>query len=163
MFFNTSISNAINTSCLCNFDSTYITEDRLVCDESRLSQITYRAKIVDYKNFTSTQLVAIIQSWINSGPRVPNSVAIISFDASCPVAINSYSDPICQVVESTLTPTPTPTGTDTSGQSAGPAVAGGAVAAVLLIIVIIAVVIIVVAGILYQRKRLAMYICKNNS
>ncbi|XP_019853876.1 PREDICTED: hemicentin-1-like [Amphimedon queenslandica] len=159
-FFKSSLIDVINNTCQCNFESDYITDDRIICDETALSKITYRGRITTFKNISSNQLISIMQEWIDTAPTVPYSLAVISFDSSCPVEIDSFDVPLCgtQLSITSITTSISPTSssvpaTSNTAQSSSIVAPVSAVVGVLLIAGLVLAIVIVLIVLVRKRKR----------
>lgn len=159
-FFKSSLIDVINNTCQCNFETDYITDDSIICDETALSKLTYRGRITTFQNISSNQLISIIQEWIDTAPTVPYSLAVISFDSSCPVEISSFDVPLCgtQFSTTSITTSISPTSssvpaTSNTAQSSSIVAPVSAVVGVLLIAGLVLAIVIVLVVLVRKRKR----------
>ena len=103
--------------------------------------------------------MSIIQEWIDTAPTVPYSLAVISFDSSCPVEIDSFAASVCGTQTSTsIATSSSPTSssvpaTSNTAQSSSIVASVSAVVGVLLIAGLVLVIVIILVVLVRKRKR----------
>ena len=144
------VIQTINRLCQCGLSAEQITEGAFQCFEDSDQQVTFRARLRGTVQVTSSQLLAYLETFVtktDSSTTIAVQGVRLDVDSSCPVAINSFSDPQC------ITVSPTPT--TVVPQSDNNAAIIGAVVAVIVVLVVTVVIIIVIAAFVtkYCRPR----------
>ena len=126
----------INQICQCGVSAELITEGAFQCFRNSDHQVTFRARLRGTAQITSSQLLAYLEMFVVNGDS-STTIAVqgvrLDVDNSCPVAINSFSDPQC--ISTTMTPQ-----SDNTAAIIGGVVAVIVVVAVTVIIAIAAIV-----------------------
>ena len=117
----------INQICQCGISAELITEGAFQCFENSDHQVTFRARLRGTAQNTSSQLLAYLETFVvkaDASTTIAVQGARLDVDSSCPIAINTFSDPQCIAVR----PTPIIA-----------AIIGGVVAVIVTVAVIIAI------------------------
>ena len=131
------VIQTIKPLCQCGLSAEQITEGAFQCFEELDQQVTFRARLRGTVQVTSSQLLAYLETFVNktdSSTTIAVQGVRLDVDSSCPIAINSFSDPQC------ITVSPTPT-TVVPQSDNNAAVVGGVVA----VIVVVAVTVVLIA------------------
>lgn len=78
--------------CGCNFS---ISRLNFYCFGNSPHYVTFRASVNLYSDLTSSQVIAIMESWVVSHSSVSILGEILHVDKECPVAISDINDPEC--------------------------------------------------------------------
>ena len=123
--------------CQCELSAEQITEGAFQCFEDSDQQVIFRARLRGTAQVTSSQLLVYLETFVaktDSSTTIAVQGIRLDIDSSCPVAINSFSDPQCI----TVSPTPTTVATQSDNNAA---IIGG----VVTVIVVVAVTVIIIA------------------
>lgn len=85
---------AIERRCKCSFPIDNLLEDSFSCDKSPQA-IVYRNTLIGTQNFNATEIIAFIQDWVYSEPKIKVEWFTVGVDGNCPVAIESLEQPEC--------------------------------------------------------------------
>lgn len=94
LFFQRTLHDVITKYCTCTVHVIFFGEI-LSCDNTTPTNAIYRGNITGISPYSSDQLITIIEKWISSGANATSGVALIAFDPTCPVAIETIDDPLC--------------------------------------------------------------------
>ena len=102
----TSLENAIQSAlisvienyCECTFPASCIVRGQFTCLMTQM-QLTYRSTILGAVNYNATQLLAILQDWVASGPVIKLDWLLLHVSPGCPIHISSMADPECSLSE----------------------------------------------------------------
>ena len=139
-FIKSALVTAINDQCNdCGFTDVYISGEKLYCDCLLSMTVIYRANISNFANYTSDQLLSLLEIWIHGAPQVRNGVGQdIAFDAGFPVRL-AVDDGVVCTSSSIAIPRPTGGGVPptTADQLNLPAVISASVIGSLLIFILL--------------------------
>ena len=89
------VVEAVEESCHCGISMDHFTGGTFRCfQESLNTAVTYRTKLL----LTSLNITEHISSWKSTSPFVSISAVLLRVDGTCPIAVESFSDPECRVV-----------------------------------------------------------------
>jgi len=152
----------LNSQCKCGVTPSHISEGEFSCRRGSGDSINYRARIKGTSSRSASDLVALIQSWVQGGQAsVHVESARFSLDPSCSAALDNIHALDCG--SQPLTPTEPPSQSvsrppqqetpytqslvdnseSMSSAQAGGFVLGGIVAGVLLVLMIVFIVVLV--------------------
>ena len=77
-----------------------IDQGHLLCDQSQLDKIVFRAEIMTYQ-LTRDDILIIIQNMVTGRRLMINESTVFRVDESCPVEILSFNDPLCVTIPTT--------------------------------------------------------------
>ena len=132
------VIQTIKPLCQCGLSAEQITEGAFQCFEDSDQQVTFRARLRGTVQATSSQLLAYLVTKTDSSTTIAVQGVRLDVDSSCPIAINSFSDPQC------ITVSPTPTAV--APQSDNTAAIVGGVFAVIVVVTVTIVIIMVIAA-----------------
>ena len=110
----------------------HITEGAVDCLEPNPDHATFRAKLYGTETASTSHLISYIMQWIESGPTFVLQGIRVSIDPTCPVAIESFTDPGCRLATAGK-----PTSTSSSGVDTG-AIAGAVAAGFIALLIVAA-------------------------
>ena len=116
-----------------NVDTTAVFQ----CFDISPTAVTFRGEIGVALTANSSQVISYMEQWVAMNPTIVIQSSRISVDGNCNVKINSFNDPECGSMTSTMSD-----GSATTSANTG-AIVGGAVIAALIIVVSLAVVLLV--------------------
>ena len=119
-----SVQKNVEQLCTCGFVTDDIADSIFQCSKIDADIVTFRATL---QAFT----LEYIETWREEGPviNVQGLILRISADGSCPVVINSFTDPLCE-------PTRTSSSDDNTAAIISGVVAGVVVVCVTFVIII---------------------------
>ena len=92
------VEERCQTDSECNFSRSQITSGTFQCfQESANRAVTYRTQVQLAHNVTR-DLIEYISSWVSRNPLVLVRAALLQVDGSCPLSVESFSDPECGAV-----------------------------------------------------------------
>lgn len=94
-FFRTTIVEAINGRCFCDFPEANLINGTAVCPRDGSRDLVYRAYIVNLDHLTSSQLLRYVDDWVRSEPYVSSGVAVIRFSPNCSTSVSSADETVC--------------------------------------------------------------------
>ena len=94
-FFRSTIVEAINRKCFCNFPITNLINGTMFCPQDGSRDLVYRGYLVRLDHLSSNQLLSYADAWIKSKPRVPSGVALVEFNPNCSTTVSSMNESVC--------------------------------------------------------------------
>ena len=145
--------SVINDQCNdCGFTDVYISGEELYCDCLVPTAVIYRANISSYANYTSDQLLTLLENWIGRAPQVQD----IAFDSRFPVRLTMNDGVVC-TSSSSIAPPLRPTVdqvTPTAGSQLNlPAVISASAIGGLLILILVVILFMFIFMIKLRQRR----------
>jgi hypothetical protein len=92
----------VRIQCECEFPDVHVHQPRLLCFDGSPTYVTFRASIVAYENWNTSQLMAILEDLQMSHTTVTiQGETLIVSGEDCPVAISTFQEPECSIVTTT--------------------------------------------------------------
>ena len=132
----------LNSQCLCNLNSSYVTNEELSCRQGLQDQISYRARIFGTNTYSAGGLVQLLQAWVGTGTAsIRVGVSRLEADPSCPVFLDNLNAPDCLPTPHTSTP---PTVDTIVGGISGGEIGGIIVGLLIAVLLVVLAVLLVV-------------------
>ena len=134
----TSVQESVEQLCTCGFTPDDITNSAFECSKINADIVSFRATL------HAVNTLEYIEQWREEGPaiNVQGLILRVSADSSCPVDINSITDPLCE-------PTQTSTSSSEDDNTAG--IIGGVIAGV---VVLVCVTVVIIIAIIVAHRRI---------
>jgi len=116
-----------------------------LCDKAESSATVYRAKLTTVV-LTTPALAAIIESIVAQGVLIDNTTMRLAINKTCPVAIRSFSDPVCDPTHE-----PVVTTEESDSKKNGIVIAFASIGAFIALVALI--IVLVLLLLLYRRHK----------
>ena len=94
--FENGLVSELNRLCSCGLTVANLKDSVFSCDNGLTQQAVYRARILGTENYSSRDIISLIQSWIEKGSASINVGNFrFQFDPSCPSSLDSPISPDC--------------------------------------------------------------------
>ena len=90
--------SVIENYCECMFPASNIIQGQFTCLMTQ-TQVTYKSTISGTADNNATQLLAVLQDWVASGPVIKLDWLLLHVSPGCPIHISSMADPECSLSE----------------------------------------------------------------
>ena len=101
-----SITSAVDEICQCGFSGKSFhnvdTTAAFQCFDDSPTAVTFRGEIGSTMAATSSQVISYMEQWVATNPTIVIQSSRLSVDSSCNVKIDSFNDPECGTVISTM-------------------------------------------------------------
>lgn len=89
------VAKAVSDLCNCSFPASFVRPGKLSC-RSTFDQVIYRSIAIGTSNYSSSQIVGLIEQWVqSSSATILLGSFIMDVDPSCDVQLSSLLEPEC--------------------------------------------------------------------
>ena len=136
------ITQQITARCQCPYTSSFIVDDRFICDDNQ-NELIYQGQFLGTSRRTSDEILGLVQDWVLTQPTVLINSQPYMLDSSCSVTVNNLGTSSCG---SSTTAIPTANATPrTPSTYELAAIAGVGLILLLIVIVVICLTVYIVA------------------
>ena len=141
------VANKTASSCSCQFKSTQIGEEILLCDaQSDKNSVTYRAALYRTTSKTSQDLLGFISKWTMDTDEIVVTNMSLKLNKNCSIQINSFDEKTCAE-----------TGGHSSGQHTTNPAAVASVTIILILAAVVGAVVVFLLFFFFRRKHTKTY------
>ncbi len=148
-----SLLTTLNDLCRCTLTDQYISNEELSCRGDLDTQIVYRGRVKGNEQYSSGDLVSLMQSWVNSGKAsFLVGFSRLEVDPLCPVSMDSNDAPDCFPPPPTSEPKTDSEGRKDDNEDIRGGEVGGIMIGVLIAILLVVLIVLVAVFILRKLK-----------
>ena len=152
-----SLINTLNILCHCGLTESYISDEELSCRGNLQNQIVYRGRVRGSEQYSSSDLVDLMQSWVDTGhASLMVGISRLEADPTCPVFLDNINSPDCSPPAipptSSLKPTPQPKVNTEDGEDMSAGELGGIIIGVLIVILLVLIVLVIALILKWKRS-----------
>ena len=101
-----SVTSAVDNLCQCEFSGKTFhdvdTTAAFQCFDNSPTAVTFRGEIGSTMGVNSSQVISYMEQWVATNPTIVIQSSRLSVDSGCNVKIDSFNDPECGTMISTM-------------------------------------------------------------